>query len=132
MIRSPMFGNRKAFVLVRRVGGTLSAAGAIWLFALGCVHRIPASSLTVTRMHGVEQRLLDYVRTHQKMPTSLSQLPRTRGYDNSIADGWGRPILFELDGTRIIRLRSYGKDGTLGGLAEDADIVRECLFPGAQ
>jgi len=82
-------------------------------------------------MHGLEVRFTDYVRSHHEIPMTLSQLPGKRGYDNSVTDGWGRPILLERNG-QVIRLISYGKDGIPGGVGDDSDIIQEFLLPKSQ
>jgi Type II secretion system (T2SS), protein G len=44
------------------------------------------------------------------------------GYSNEVTDGWGRPILWRVEGDDII-LTSYGRDGVPGGAGEDADMI---------
>ena len=59
--------------------------------------KIPQQSLTVTRMHVVKRRILQYAHSHNQLPLDLSILPEILGYDNSIQDGWHRNLIYEVD-----------------------------------
>jgi len=89
----------------------------------GCVDRIPQRSLTTTRMHGVKRRVLQYAQSHNQLPASLSVLPEMSGYDNSVQDSWNRNFIYEVDSTGNVTLKSYGKDGVVGGDGENADMI---------
>lgn len=43
---------------------------------------------------------------------------------DSLKDGWGRPLIYELQGARF-SLKSLGRDGNEGGLESDIDILLE-------
>jgi hypothetical protein len=88
---------------------------------------IPPRALTVTRMQVIKRRALRYAQEHGELPPSLTALPSMDGYDNSILDGWKKPIMYESATSGIVTFRSYGRDGKRGGEGEDADIMRS--FP---
>jgi len=93
---------------------------AVILFAL--VENVPPDALTITRMTVIENRIRDYAAVHQRLPDCLSELPKLPGNrDDSVVDGWGRPIEYEKDGDDVM-LRSLGKDGRRGGDNQDADL----------
>jgi hypothetical protein len=73
-------------------------------------------------MHVMKRRILRYAAVHDALPTSLDQLPRIEGFANEVTDGWGRPILWRVEGDEVT-LVSYGRDGVPGGTGEDTDMV---------
>ena len=83
--------------------------------------------LTVTRICLIKGRIFQYARSHNQLPHSLSDLPLTPGYDNSICDGWGRAIAYEVSPSGLVTLTSRGRDGKVGGSDKDADMV--ATFP---
>jgi hypothetical protein len=91
------------------------------VFAL-FVDTVPPRSVTATNMHMMKRRTLRYAAANGSLPTSLDQLPRIEGYVNEVADGWGRPIRWRVEGDEVT-LTSYGRDGVPGGTGEDADMV---------
>jgi hypothetical protein len=93
-------------------------AVAFWLF----VDIIPPRSVTHMHMLTMKRRILRYAAANDSLPTSLEQLPILEGYTNEVTDGWGRPILWQVEGTKVT-LTSYGRDGVPGGSGEDADMV---------
>jgi hypothetical protein len=95
---------------------------AIAVTCLTLVDIIPPRSTTAGNMHMTKRRILRFAATHGSLPTSLEQLPCIEGYVNETTDGWGRPILWRIDGDDVI-LTSYGRDGVPGGTGEDADMV---------
>ena len=101
----------------------LASASLVALMLFGCVHRIPQRSLTTTRMHVVKRRVLQYAQSHNQLPASLSVLPEMSGYDNSVQDSWNRNFIYEIDSTGNVTLKSYGKDGVVGGDGENADMI---------
>ena len=104
--------------------GVLSilAVVAVILAGLTLVDWIPPRALTHTHMHVMKRRILRYAASHDALPTSLEQLPYFDGFDNSVTDGWRRPILWKVEGDQVT-LTSYGRDRTPGGFGEDADMV---------
>jgi hypothetical protein len=101
----------------------LASASLVALVLFGCVHRIPQRSLTTTRMHVVKRRVLQYAQSHNQLPANLSVLPEMSGYDNSVQDSWNRNFIYEVDSTGNVTLKSYGKDGVVGGDGENADMI---------
>lgn len=86
------------------------------------VDTVPPRSMTHTNMHMTKRRILRYATAHDSLPTALDQLPRIEGYVNDVTDGWGRPILWRIEGNQIT-LISFGRDGMPGGIGEDADMA---------
>src|SRR5579872_3979187 len=71
-------------------------------------------------------RILEYGRVHGQLPSALAALPplpQRPGTDHHLEDAWRRSIIYEVDPSGMITLRSLGKDGTAGGTGENADIV---------
>ena len=97
---------------------------AVLLFEFVFVEKIPPDALTRTRMCGIEYRIRDYYAKERRLPENLSVLPELRddNRDYSLADGWGRPIQYTIEG-RTVSLLSWGKDGRPGGNGQDADIT---------
>jgi hypothetical protein len=85
------------------------------------VTRIPPRSSTCGTILITKERILRYVRLHDCLPQSPSDLPEIPQRDNSLQDGWGREILTSfVDGKAT--LTSLGRDGRPGGSGEDADM----------
>jgi len=101
------------------LAGVVGLVGLSGLF----VDHIPPHAITVTRMQLLKRRVLQYARSHDRLPASLTALPPMEGYGGRIQDGWQRDIIFEVSGDAIV-FRSLGRDGAVGGSGEDADIVR--------
>jgi len=79
---------------------------------------------TTTRMSLVKRRILLFAHQHDRLPTTLTEIPPLGGnFDNSIMDGWGRPIQYEVNDSKTVTLKSFGKDGVPGGVGKNADIV---------
>jgi len=53
----------------------------------------------------------------------LSDLSETKNRDNSTTDGWDRDIKYEVTGTTIVTLSSFGADGLPGGTGLNLDII---------
>jgi hypothetical protein len=68
-------------------------------------------------------RIHNYLKLHGKLPENLHVLPLDRGYTNSIKDGWGREIGYDITKNNEVVLTSLGKDGKAGGTGENMDIV---------
>jgi hypothetical protein len=103
-----------------------SAALIAFVFLEIIVDRIPPRSLTATRMQGLKRRILRDAQAKGVLPVSLKNLLPIEGFDNSLLDGWGREIVFDVS-SGTVTLRSFGADGKTGGTGEDADIARS--FP---
>ncbi len=87
------------------------------------IEKIPPSTNTRNRMSGIELRIRKYVKDNGKLPPSLSYLPERPGYNNSTKDGWGNEISYHHEDHKVF-LASYGKDGKIGGEAENADLSK--------
>src|SRR5262245_33590716 len=107
---------------LRSTGLLLGALALLVAVIVFFVDTIPPRSVTCTNMHMMKRRILRYAAAHGSLPTSLEQLPRIEGYVNEVTDGWGRRILWRVDGDEVT-LTSYGRDGVPGGTGEDADMV---------
>ncbi|HLP42181.1 MAG TPA: type II secretion system protein GspG [Fibrobacteria bacterium] len=115
------FGNskRRDSWLPYRLIGLIFAS----LHIVGCVSRIPANSLTATRMFILENRIQEFYVSTGKVPVALNDLPQKVGIDNKTVDGWGRQFLFSSDSLGQLTLLSLGRDGITGGTEQDADII---------
>lgn len=69
----------------------------------------------------LEYRIHDYFELHKRLPKALADLPVQIMRDNAICDGWNRAMHFSCTGT-VVYLRSYGKDGVVGGKGDNEDI----------
>jgi len=79
---------------------------------------------TITTMSSLKVRSKHYFKKEGKLADRLEDLPEREGYYNSINDGWGNKIVYEIENNKI-RLTSYGKDGRIGGKGRNRDIIRE-------
>ena len=85
---------------------------------------ISDEEMTLTAMVETEVRMGMYLKQHGKLPETFKELPVREGYVNRTDDGWGRPLIKNVDGDGF-SLTSLGRDGVEGGTGEDADIVRK-------
>ena len=115
---------KRLLIVCLIVVGALLAFSVIWSWHGFAV--MSARDLTCTRMFVTKARILEYARTNGKLPPSLSVLPPRPGKDDSIADAWGREIMYEADSSGTVTLKSLGRDGIMGGSGEDVDII--CAF----
>jgi Type II secretion system (T2SS), protein G len=88
-----------------------------------CVDIIPPRSLTITRMHVMRVRIIQYGLQHGGLPERLTNLPPRPGYDSAITDAWGRPLDYSFDASGIVTLRSLGSDKIQGGDGNKRDII---------
>jgi type II secretory pathway pseudopilin PulG len=94
---------------------------------------LPRSKITPTqvtrhRMEFLQSRILEYARTQGELPADLSalaRLPVKPEYEHwkKPEDCWRRKIIYEVDASGRITLKSFGKDGVPGGSGRNADIV---------
>jgi len=88
--------------------------------------RVPPAEVTRSRMAFDRQRILDYAHDHNQLPPTLSALPRlTRKpeADRYLEDAWRRPLIYEVETSGIVTLKSLGRDGLPGGSGQDADVT---------
>jgi len=89
----------------------------------GCrslVDVIPPKSQTIGAQVETAVRIGMYLEKDGKLPDSLASLPIREHYANRTSDGWGRPLIYQVDGDSFT-LTSYGRDGKPGGEGDDAD-----------
>ena len=98
-----------------------------WL-ALDDFIGFPPGSVTISTMEFTERRILQFAKSHNQLPHSLSDLPIMPGYDNSVSDEWGRVIKYEVSPSGDVTLTSLGRDGKVGGSGKDADMVISFLW----
>ncbi len=73
---------------------------------------IPPNVYTDNVISVIERRIKLYVKTNSKLPEKLSSLPERPKYDNSLRDGWDRPIIYSYDSTTgMVSLTSCGEKG---------------------
>ena len=100
---------------------------AVFLFALAIVasfvETIPPQDMSRTAMIETLIRFQMYVSERRDYPKDLSSLPKRKGHGNRITDGWGHPLLYDVDQTGVVSLTSLGRDGKVGGSGENADII---------
>jgi hypothetical protein len=110
-----------------------------WLLSVGIVFigtvfvlpyfypgNVSRAELTRSRMAFDRIRILDYAHEHGRLPTELSTLPPLAlkpEADHYLEDAWHRKLIYEVDSSGIVTLKSFGKDGVPGGTDEDADIL---------
>jgi hypothetical protein len=110
-----------------RARGILVLVGIIVLFAVvesSLVKRIPPEAMTLTAIGESQVRIHVYMLKHRDYPSSLADLPTREGYANCITDGWGYPLLYNVDDDGVISLTSLGQDGAVGGNGDNKDITR--------
>jgi hypothetical protein len=84
---------------------------------------IPPRNLTITGIGSTRYRIVEYYKTHNKIPDTLTQLPLLPDRNCSIKDGWDREIGYNHNEKNVITIWSLGKDGLPGGDNEDTDII---------
>jgi hypothetical protein len=98
------------------------------LFALPLFFSGNVSPAEITHSRMVFDRLciLEYARANNKLPPNLSDLPRLAFKpepDRYLEDAWHRQLIYEIDSSGMVTLRSLGKSGVPGGSGENAEIV---------
>jgi hypothetical protein len=76
------------------------------ILAVFLVEPIPPRALTRTRLDRLEYTIHLFVNDRHRLPTNLSELPERKGYDNSLLDAWGKPILYSYDSNGMVTLDS--------------------------
>lgn len=93
--------------------------------ALAFVETIPARDATYTTLNLLKYRILVYAREQGNLPADLSVAPSRPGFSDRNTDAWGRSILYQVDASGIVVLKSLGRDGLPGGTGKDTDIICE-------
>jgi hypothetical protein len=81
-------------------------------FARNFIGTIPPHDLTKTRIGVIEIRIRSYWKANGHLPGSLSDLPVLPRRDNSVMDGWGTPIKYEITGATTFTLSSPGPEAS--------------------
>lgn len=92
-------------------------------------------STTFYFLNVIPGAICSYQDKYDTLPASLEDLKKfdevgLLRYDENgkVCDGWGRPFLYTVDGTRYV-VTSYGKDGKPGGTGMDCDLSTIKLWP---
>ena len=106
----------------RSVLGALSIAAVAGFILSSLVTVATPVELTNTAITESFSRMRMFLALHRRFPESLDDLPKREGHANRTADGWGRPLMYRIEGSNYITLLSLGEDGRVGGTGVDADI----------
>jgi hypothetical protein len=111
-------------VFLSRTGMIVIAALLLVIVALAWFgfDVVPPRNLTRTRMESLKRRVIEFAHQTKRLPVNLGELPKRAEYDNSLLDGWGRPIEYAPNTNGVVKLRSLGKDNRLGGVGENEDV----------
>jgi Type II secretion system (T2SS), protein G len=109
--------------------------GCLIVAAAGCTSlRLPVawkkSPEETTRCNMIDTfaRIREYMVKHRDYPKDLSGLPSVDDHSDETIDGWGRPLIYSVDQSGVISLKSLGRDGKSGGKKKaDVDIRRRYL-----
>jgi hypothetical protein len=122
--------------IIRRSVAVFAAAGLLVVaaaLAVVTVNARPARSaaaqaLTIGAMRGTSLRIQMYFLQNKRLPPDLSVLPSLHGfqaYSDSTNDAWNRPLSYEIVANDAYTLTSRGRDGKVGGVEEDRDLMQE-------
>jgi hypothetical protein len=87
---------------------------------------VPPANVTRQRMAFDRVRILEYVHIHGQLPRDLAALPRLPlrpEADHYLEDAWHRRLIYEVEPSGTVTLKSLGKDGVPAGSGDDADII---------
>ena len=115
-----MFG--QAMKITHRVWIVVAIVAGCVILMLS-VGVVPPASRTDTAIHMCKRRIQRYALKHNALPSALSETKEIEGYDNSIKDAWGRPLIYSVDTNGLVTLGSLGKDNKPGGTGNDSDMV---------
>ncbi len=125
MVESGQMQNKQLLV----VGLIALALAFIILFMLAIADAsIPPEDMTRSTQMFLEVRIREYFEKKRVLPRSLRELPRIERKDNSTKDGWGREMQYLTNGN-VVLLRSYGRDGKIGGKGKDVDAELTFTLP---
>ena len=86
---------------------------------------MPRNAVTPTAIVETHYRIHLFAEQNGRLPKHLSELPKRDEYANRTVDLWGRELIYNIDVNGTITLGSYGRDGEVGGVGEDADMIHE-------
>ena len=101
----------------------ISIAIFIILFLFLLIDFIPPDDMTRTCFLVTSRRIKEFVNDHNELPKDLYNLPKRKKANNSIKDGWGREIQYNILENGKVMLLSLGRDGKPGGEGKDSDIM---------
>jgi general secretion pathway protein G len=91
------------------------------------------ANITRIKMKEVASYLEQFRLQYNKLPSSLDGLVRCNeetgsgctpiANQDSLVDGWGKPLLYATQGERAFQIKSLGADGRDGGDGVDGDLV---------
>ena len=116
----------RSSLTIRKLFGIVAIAAVVIFFAKSLVDSIsiPRSAITPSAIGETLSRIHLFAVENDRLPTDLAQLSERHGYANRTDDLWGRELIYRIDTDGIITLGSYGRDGKIGGVDNDADIIR--------
>jgi len=100
---------RKVTISIAVAIAVLCAVGIMLTGLFLLAQRIPKRNLTFGTATVIKKRILLYIHKNNKMPTTLNELPRLKGYNNSLKDGWGNTFTMAIKNNTVI-LFSYDPD----------------------
>ena len=74
-------------------------------------HVLDAQEVTAGCMTRTRFRIAAYMLEHHRLPEALSELPNSPDYDESLIDGWGKPLAYSSLPDGSVLIRSSGIDG---------------------
>ena len=110
----------------------VSAFLLLLLASIFLVGTVPPRSLTSGRMFLTKRRIIQFARQHNKLPSTLAELPAMPGYDTETNDAWKRPLDYSFDDSGIVTLRSLGADKRPGGDGDNRDMTGVFISRDAQ
>ncbi len=111
------------FVHIRRLPVPVAIFVFLVVLVFSLIDTISLEDMTGTAISETKNRIHMHVLAHRDYPADLTRLPEREGYMNRTTDGWGRPLVYELDQAGVISLTSLGQDGELGGTGDDQDVT---------
>ena len=64
-------------------------------------------------LYRVAQCICDYVQSNKELPKTLKNLLLRNGHHNTIEDGWGNKIEYNIISDKLVTLMSFGADGKM-------------------
>jgi hypothetical protein len=105
---------------------TLTGALTVGLlvFVVGDVCVVSSSMMTRLQLNSVAQDMHRFAAQHEgRMPGTLDELASALPDAGLQRDQWGHPLLM-LTTPDAVAVVSLGRDGVLGGVGEDADLLK--------
>lgn len=90
------------------------------------IDTVPPYAHTDAVMAVLKRRIELYVKTNNKLPDRLNNLPESPKSDNSLIDSWDRPIIYDYDSTTgMVSLTSCGEKGDCRCENDEDCIIRK-------